>query len=157
MARTRARRFAKVALFSLGALAALVAFLLITNAAPRVAVLSDADAQSAGAPYVVKLHARWCPLCMSTRGVWAKIDETYAGRVRFAVFDFTNETTTRASEVEARRLGLGALFDEYVGETGTILVLNGSSKEVIGDLHGERDFELYRAAIDKALQSSRTN
>jgi hypothetical protein len=149
-------RFVRVVVFCIGLLCAVVAVLMSTNAAPRVPLLSDAEAQTAGTPYVVKLHARWCPLCMVTRNVWAEIDRTYAGRVRFAVFDFTNEATTRASEAEARRLGLGAVFDEHLGETGTILVLNGTSREVIGDLHGERDFERYRVAIDQALQASRT-
>lgn len=155
MRTTGLRRFATFTAFGLGAIAALVAVLLTVNGAPRVPALSTAEAQAPGAPYVVKLHARWCSLCMATKGVWVTIAETYAGRVRFAVFDFTNEETTRASEAEARRIGLGSVFDEYAGATGTILVLNGASREVIGDLHGERDFEPYRAAIDKALLAPR--
>jgi thiol-disulfide isomerase/thioredoxin len=134
--------------------AAVIAVLVATNPAPRVPVVSDADAATARGPYVVKLHAQWCPLCMMTRGVWSEIEKTYAGRVRFVVFDFTSDATTARTEAEARRLGLGGIFDEYVGETGTILVLDGSSKEVIGDLHGERAFEPYRTAIDLALQST---
>jgi hypothetical protein len=127
-----------------------VGLLVLTNPPPAVPALADSD-PATETPYVVKLHAQWCPLCMMTRGVWRQIESAYGDRVRLVVFDFTTDETTRRTEIEARRLGLGDVFDEYVGETGTILVLSGQSKQVVGDLHGERNFEAYRAAIDAAL------
>jgi hypothetical protein len=150
---TSARRIGVRVLVGVVSLMAIIGVLVVTNPAPRVPVVSDADVVGSHTPFVVKLHAQWCPLCMMTRGVWAEIERTYAGRVRLVVFDFTSEATTRATEAEAKRLGLSAIFDEYVGVTGTILVLHGASKDVIGDLHGERAFEPYRLAIDAALSS----
>ena len=148
-----ARRIGAGLLLGVVSLIALIAVLVVTNPAPHVPAVSDADVAASTTPFVVKLHAQWCPLCMMTRGVWSEIERTYAGRVRLVVFDFTSEATTRATEAEAKRLGLSAVFDEYAGVTGTILVLNGASKDVIGDLHGERAFEPYRSAIDAALSS----
>jgi hypothetical protein len=43
------------------------------------------------------------------------------------------------------------VFDEHSGETGTVLVVDGSSKKVRDVLHGRRDPAEYRTAIDAAL------
>jgi thiol-disulfide isomerase/thioredoxin len=144
-----------IGLVALAAVAAgLIAGLVAANPAPRVPA-DPSGAAASFAPYVVKLHARWCPVCMATKGQWAEVQQAYAGRVRFAVFDFTTEATTARSRVEAAALGLGAVFDDYVGETGTVLVLDGVTKDVRDALHGTRAAKDYRAAIDAALAQAR--
>lgn len=133
------------------ALLAAGSILYARNSTPVVPALATADAAAAGAPWVVKLHAQWCPICMLTKGMWSEIERTYAGRVRLAVFDFTNDETTAASRAEAERLGLVALLDETGYATGSILVLDGRDKRIVAWLNGSRDFGEYRAAIDGAL------
>src|SRR5262245_37282241 len=86
------------------------------NRAPDVPVISIATA-GAGKPFVVKLHAQWCPVCMMTKGVWSQIEKSYSGRVNLLVLDFTNEANTEASRTEASRLGLAKFFDEYAYAT----------------------------------------
>jgi thiol-disulfide isomerase/thioredoxin len=129
-------------------------FLYARNATPTVPALAAAEAAAPGAPWVVKLHAQWCPVCMLTKGMWSEIEQTYAGRVRLAVFDFTNEATTAASRAEAERLGLDAVFEEAQVATGPILVLDGRSKSILAWINGSRDFADYRAAIDSALATA---
>jgi hypothetical protein len=121
------------------------------NQAPSVSPVSLAEAANPTRPFVVKLHAQWCPLCMVTKDEWSQISETYSGRVNLVVLDFTNQATTDASRVEATRLGLREFFDEHEGETGTIAVLDGRTKKVTASIHGSRDYDEYRAAIDAAL------
>lgn len=125
--------------------------LYLTNATPTVATISAADAAATDRPWVVKLHAQWCPVCMSTKRVWSEIEATYAGRVRLVVFDFTSEATTAASRAEAQRLGLTEFFDESGFVTGPIVVLDSSTREIRAWINGSRDFDEYRAAIDAAL------
>jgi hypothetical protein len=144
------RRWALALLATTGVAAAAVAVLIITNPAPEVPSTEAVSAEAA--PYVIKLHARWCPICMVTRGAWATVQDAYAGRVRFVVFDFTSDATTETSRAEAVRLGLEDVFDDYVGETGTVLVLDGASREVLHSLHGHHDEAEYRAAIDAVLE-----
>jgi hypothetical protein len=145
------RTAVKLAGLLLLCVAAAVALLVFNNAAPEVPALSDADAADAARPYVIKLHARWCPVCMVTRDEWAVVEGEYAGKVRLVVFDFTSDATTATSRQQAARLGLEEVFDEFVGETGTILVLDGRTKEIRHVLHGSRDEADYRAAIDDVL------
>jgi thiol-disulfide isomerase/thioredoxin len=123
------------------------------NGAPVVASISAADAAAAGKPYVVKMHAQWCVVCMTTKDEWSEIEKTYAGRVNLLVLDFTNEAKTEASRAEAARLGLQKFFDEYSGASGMIAVLDGRTKQVTAELVGDRPFADYRTAIDAALNA----
>ena len=128
---------------------------IVANPAPSVAPLSAMEIADSTQPYVVKLHARWCPVCMVTKDVWSDVEAAYAGRVRLVVFDFTTDATTELSRTEAKRLGLDAMFDEYSGVTGSVLVLDGISKEVKHELHGSRDLAEYRTAIDTTIAQMR--
>jgi thiol-disulfide isomerase/thioredoxin len=147
----------KVLAFTLAVAVVLIAagsFLYARNATPVVPAIATADAAAAGSPWVVKLHAQWCPVCMLTNGMWSEIERHYAGRVRLAVFDFTDKATTAASRAEAERLGLGGVFEEAGFATGPILVLDGRTKGIVAWINGSRDFGEYRAAIDAALAAA---
>jgi hypothetical protein len=128
--------------------------LYVSNVVPAVPAVSAEEAAKAGKPYVVKLHAQWCPVCMLTKDVWSRIVSTYAGRVHLVVLDFTNEAKREESRATAARLGLQAFFDEYSGATGTIVALDGRTRTVTASINGSRDFSEYRAAIDAALNAS---
>jgi thiol-disulfide isomerase/thioredoxin len=130
------------------ALVAVASAMYVRNTNPIVPTISAADAASTSRPYVVKLHARWCPICMMTKTVWSQIEAAYSGRANFVVFDFTNEATTARSKAEAARLGLEKFFDENTGVTGTIAVLDGRTREEVASIHGIKGFDEYRAAID---------
>src|SRR5688572_2399566 len=92
---------AVLAMLVAGAVAAAYAM----NPAPSVPGISATEASNPTKPYVVKLHAQWCSTCMLTKGVWAEVNEAYAGKVNLVVLDFTNEAKTAASRAEASRLG----------------------------------------------------
>jgi len=130
------------------------ALLYARNTTPDVRPIATADAVADGPPWVVKLHAQWCPVCMLTKGMWSEIEQSYSGRVRFAVFDFTDEATTAASRAEADRLGLAHVFAEAAYATGPILVLDGRSREIVAWINGSRNFADYRSAIDEALAAN---
>ena len=139
------------------AIAILIAVLAVgyvRNGAPTVPQLSAAEAASPSKPYVVKLHAQWCPVCMLTKAVWHDIEAAYGSRVNLVVFDFTDEATTDASRTEAERIGLGDFFAEHSGWTGTIAVVDARTKQATAEIHGSRDFAEYRAAIDAVLAST---
>jgi thiol-disulfide isomerase/thioredoxin len=137
-------------LFAALTLAVLGIVMFATNAAPKVARLSSVDAEK---PYVVKLHARWCPACMLTKAGWSEIAKEYSANVNLVVFDFTNGAATEASRSEAKRIGLEAFFEAHAGQTGAIAVLDGRSKRVIAMLEGSHSVAEYRAAIDAARKA----
>jgi len=128
--------------------------LYVTNGTPVVAAITADEAADTSRPFVIKLHAQWCPKCMVTKDVWADVERAYAGRVNLLVLDFTDDARTEASRVEAQRLGLETVFDDYDGVTGAVLVVDGRTREVTADISVSRDFEEYRVAIDAALGRS---
>jgi thiol-disulfide isomerase/thioredoxin len=133
------------------ALAATGYVLYLGNATPVVPPIAAADLANPARPYVIKLHAQWCPVCMVTKGVWGEIEKTYTGRVNLVVFDMTTEADTATSRAEAKRLGLTSFFEEYEGSTGLVVVLS-ARREVLASIKGSRDFSHYRAAIDASLE-----
>jgi thiol-disulfide isomerase/thioredoxin len=144
------RRLLQVVVLLTVALAGTIAVLYATNVAPSVAPVAAAASDK---PFVVKLHAQWCPYCLLQKDEWSRIETSYAGRVNFLVLDFTNERATERSRREAERLNLGSFFDEYSGATGLVVVLDGRTKEVLAEVGGNQPFDEYRAAIDNALAS----
>ena len=148
------RKLLTAALVLVAAVTATGAILYARNSTPVAPTIATADAAAAGAPWVVKLHAQWCPVCMMTKGMWSRIESEYAQRVRLAVFDFTDDETTAASRAEAERLGLGPFLDEAGIATGTIVVLDGRTKEILAWINGSRDFDEYRKAIDSAIDAT---
>ncbi len=149
--------FKKLLLSVVAILVALVAAgyaLYRGNRAPFVPPIASAEATSASKPYVVKLHAQWCAVCLVTKDEWSRIEKAYAGRVNLVVLDFTNGAKTNASRAEAARLGLQTVYDEYEGATGMILVIDGRTRQVRDAVGGSRDFDEYRAAIEAALSAT---
>ena len=121
---------------------------------PSLAVPSpagtEAEARDPSRPFVVKMHAQWCPVCLLTKGTWAAVQQTHAGSANLVVFDFTNEKTTEASRADAKRLGLEKFFDENGGVSGVVYVLDGRTKEVRAELVGEHNAAAYGRAIEAA-------
>ena len=147
------RRTARIVLLFGGLTVAVAGLLYLGNPAPVTAPLAAADLSNPARPYVIKLHAQWCPVCMVTKGVWGEIEKTYTGRVNLVVFDFTSQASTAKSRTEAERLGLRPFLDEYEGATGLVILLSGR-KDVLASIKGSRDFGEYRDAIDSALAAS---
>lgn len=133
------------------ALVGTIAVLYMANGAPVVPAVSAASLAASSKPYVVKLHAQWCPYCMLTKDEWSAIEAAYAERVNLVVLDFTTEAATRRSRAEAERLNLRSFFEEYEGATGLIVVLDGRTREVVAQVGGNADFGAYQRAIDDAL------
>ena len=145
----------KKVLIGTGVLIAVIAatgvILFVGNAAPAVAAVTTAEAADPSRPFVVKLHAQWCPICLITKDGWYDLAEEYEGRANLVVFDFTDEESTAASRAEAVRLGLGPFFEEYVGMSGAIAVIDGGSRETRALLGGKLPPDDYRKAIEASL------
>jgi thiol-disulfide isomerase/thioredoxin len=142
-----------VSLVALVVVSGLVMFVL--NSTPIVPTVSLNDPTTATRPFVVKIHAQWCPVCMLTKGTWTKLQKAYSAGVNLVVFDVTNKETTEASRAEAKRLGLEAFFEAHSGDLGSVYILDGVSKEVKGSVSGSRNLSEYAVLIDEALKPKR--
>jgi hypothetical protein len=91
-------------------LIAVAGILYLANSPPAVPPVPASEVAARSKPYVVKLHARWCPVCMQTKDEWADIAREYGSRVNLFVFDSTNETTIAMSQGQAAALGLDSIL-----------------------------------------------
>ena len=144
------KRIAFVFFAGLLLLAGTGVLMYFVNAAPHAPGISASEASHPTKPFVVKLHAQWCAVCLITTSAWSQIEKEYDGRVNFLVLDFTDDKTTDASKAAAERVGLGRIFEES-GSTGVVLIVDGRTKEVTASIAGSRNVGEYREAIDAAL------
>jgi thiol-disulfide isomerase/thioredoxin len=137
--------------YALAGLVAVAGILYLANSPPAVPPVPASEVAAPSRPYVVKLHARWCPVCMQTRDEWSDIAREYGNRVNLFVFDSTNETTIATSRRQAAALGLDRLLEDYHGVSGTVLVINSGTRRVETSVAGNHTFGRYQVAIDAAL------
>jgi len=106
-------------------------------------------ADEAGKPMVVKIHADWCGICQHLTATFEALERELGGEARLVVLDVTDREATARSRAEAERLGIGAFFDRYKGQMGTVGVLDASGSPV-EVLTGEIRTERYLSAVAKA-------
>jgi thiol-disulfide isomerase/thioredoxin len=129
--------------------------MFVLNPPPRVPPVALNEPTAATRPFVVKLHAQWCAVCLLAKPAWAELQTAYAGRVNLVVFDITNKETTEASRAEAKRLGLAEFFEAHSREPGAVYLLDGISKEVKGSVSGARALTEFSVVIDEVLKQTR--
>lgn len=132
-------------------LVAVAGILYLANPPPAVPSVPVSEVTAPSKPYVVKLHAKWCPVCMLTKDEWSDIAREYGNRVNLFVFDSTSDTTIAMGQKQAATLGLDRLLEDYHGASGMVLVINSGTQQVVASVAGNRPFSTYQAAIDAAL------
>ena len=101
-------------------------------------------------PFVVKVHADWCGTCRMLEPTLSALSEKMGPSARVVVLDVTDRETYAAAVVEAKRLGIDSFFDEYKSRTGTVGVLDGSTRETVAVLSGELDVSVYERVLAEA-------
>lgn len=135
------------------ALALPLAFICLL-ASPVGANDDAADSCDANKPYVVKIHADWCGSCKATKATWTRVQSDLGDVATVVELDVSDRVAYSESLAEAERLGIDEFFQEYRSRTGTVAVLDCASREPVVVMSGERDFEKYREAVEKAGHTS---
>lgn len=140
------------------ALVATAGVFYFLNAAPASttapAPAAATEAAQPTKPFVVKLHAEWCSVCLATKDEWERVETDYAERANLVVFDATDEASTARSRDEFRRLGLEAVVEQYDGATGMVLVVDQATRKVLAEVAGIQPYDNYRAPIEAALAAA---
>jgi thiol-disulfide isomerase/thioredoxin len=117
-----------------------------------VAVAEESEAPSADTPFIVKIHAEWCGTCTRMNPTFDELDAKLDGKARIVVLDVTDQDAVARSAQEADRLGLRTFFERYKSKTGTVGVLDGTTREPVTILKGETDTAPYVAAVAAATK-----
>ena len=143
--RSRSDRMIRGASMALG-----LALALLDPAATRGDDNAVSAANDASKPFVVKIHADWCGTCQMLGPVIDALDAEMGSSVCIVVLDVTNRETALAAADEAKRLGIEPFFERYRSKTGTVGVLDGSTREIVAVLSGEFDLAAYERAVARA-------
>lgn len=100
-------------------------------------------------PIVAVISAEWCPYCKNVEPVMMKLMKDYGEKMKFVVFDVTNDETTRESMMKAEKLGLSEFFKENKRKTSAVAVLK--DKKVVYKTFNNTKREDYEMAFEKAL------
>ena len=104
--------------------------------------------------YVVKIHADWCGSCKATESVWERVQKELGDRATVVKLDVSDRVEYEKAIAEARRLGIEDFFQEYRGKTGIVAILDCQTREPVTVLNGERNFDKYLQAVNKAGRAS---
>jgi thiol-disulfide isomerase/thioredoxin len=122
----------------------------VALASAFVAVAEESEASGVDTPFIVKIHADWCGTCTRLDPTFEELDAQLGGEARIVVFDVTDQESLARATQEADRLGLRTFFDQYKSQTGTVGVLDGTTRETLLILKGETDTAPYLEAVAAA-------
>ena len=115
---------------------------------------ADGSVDCTGGPIVVKIHADWCGSCKASKATWERVEKELAARATVIEFDVSDRASYAESLSNAERMGVEDFFQEYRSQTGTVAVLACETRKPVVILQGERDFDKYRLAVEKASSPS---
>ncbi len=102
-----------------------------------------------GQPFLVQIHADWCPTCRYIDPTLQKLKKTYQGKVRFVTLNVTNRKTMEQAKINAGKVGLGSWFEANRSKTGLVtIIMNG---EVIKNYVAVLDETEYTTVLDPLI------
>ncbi|MEE3327545.1 MAG: thioredoxin family protein [Myxococcota bacterium] len=115
---------------------------------------ADGSVDCEGGPIVVKIHADWCGSCKASKATWKRVETELAAQATVIEFDVSDRISYTEALSNAESMGVEEFFQEYRTQTGTVAVLACETRKPVEILRGERDFDKYRLAIEKASSPS---
>lgn len=88
-------------------------------------------------------------MCTRLEPLWKRLGDECGASARLVLLDVTNQESTARAAREAESLGLGDFFDAHKSQTGTIALIDASTKQPLDVFKGELDFAKYQAALSK--------
>lgn len=104
-----------------------------------------------GKPVVVDIYASWCSKCKNIAPTLSQLKKQYQGKAHFIVFDVTNKTTVRESEVRAKKLGLGDFLDKNKSQTGSVTIISPGNGNILGQYRNNTNLSDYTSVLNSAI------
>ena len=115
------------------------------------------QAASAEGPKVIaiKFHADWCGYCKAMGPVFEEMQAKYDQQpVLYVRLDQTREAGRRQAQYMAHALGMGDIWAEYGGKTGFVLLVDGTTGEVIEKLTHDQSLKAMGASLREAVRNA---
>jgi len=101
----------------------------------------------------VKFHADWCGYCKAMGDVYQEMQAKFDQKpVLWITLDHTREHGRMQAEYLAHALDMEAIWAEYGGKTGFILLVNARTGEVVDKLTHEQTLKQMGARLAEAVE-----
>ncbi|MFN0138673.1 MAG: thioredoxin domain-containing protein [Pyrinomonadaceae bacterium] len=138
------KRFLSISLF-----AGLFVFALAFGAQAQCVTKDKEMMDKEKMPIVAVIKADWCPYCENVEPVMMKLMNDYGQKLKFVVFDVTNDETTKEAMKTAEELGLTKFFKENKRKTSAVAVIK--DEKIVFKTFNNTKREDYVKAFDSAL------
>ena len=101
-------------------------------------------------PVVAVIRADWCPYCKKLEPIMMDLMKEYEGKLKFVVFDITNEETTAKSMELAKTEGLEDFFKDNKDKSAFVAIIKNGKQTFNSKYKTER--KVYVKEFDKALE-----
>lgn len=101
-------------------------------------------------PVVAVIRADWCPYCKKLEPIMSDLMKEYEGKLKFVVFDITNEETTAKSMELAKAEGLEDFFKDNKDKSAFVAIIKNGKQTFNSKYKTER--KVYVKEFDKALE-----
>lgn len=104
-----------------------------------------------GKPVVIDIYASWCSACKNIAPTLSQLKQEYAQSVHFVVFDVTDKSATKKSQALAKELGLEDFFAANKSKTGTIVIVDPATGEILAMEKNNTDKSMYTNILDEQI------
>ena len=101
-----------------------------------------------GKPVVIDIYASWCSACKNIAPTLSQLKQEYAEKVHFVVFDVTDKSAAQKSEAKAKELGLEKFFAANKSKTGTIVIVDPATGNILAIEKNNPNKSTYTTILD---------
>jgi thiol-disulfide isomerase/thioredoxin len=107
--------------------------------------------QLQGKPVVVDIYASWCAACKNIAPTVSQIKQQYAGKINFITLDVSSKGSSTKAEATAKQLGLSKFFAANKTQTGTLLIVDPATGNILTQHKNNPDLSAYLTVLDSAI------
>ncbi len=104
-----------------------------------------------GKPVVIDIYASWCSACKNIAPTLSKLKQQYGKKAHFVVFDVTNKSAAKKSQIRAKELGLEKFFAANKSKTGTVVIVDPATGNILAVEKNNTNLSTYTDILDAQI------
>ncbi len=111
--------------------------------------------QLQGKPLVLDIYANWCSACKNIAPTVSQIKQQYAGKINFVTLDVSSQTNRDMAEATANQLGLGNFFTANKTKTGTLVIVDPATGNILAQHKNNPNIIAYSGVLDAMISKKK--
>jgi thiol-disulfide isomerase/thioredoxin len=107
--------------------------------------------QLQGKPVVIDVYATWCAACKNIAPTVSQIKQQYGNKITFITLDVSTKASSAKAEATANQLGLSEFFAANKTKTGSLLIVDPATGNILTQQKNNPDLTAYSTVLDSAI------